>query len=60
MAESHPTPARLSEVAGRVTFCLRTYAGEVIDLGPTLQEIFREELARIWEAAFRGSPGGPQ
>jgi len=55
MYEYNPTPARISEVASHVTFCLRTDAGEVIELDPLLQEIFRGELARIWEAVLRAT-----
>jgi len=36
MDEYNPTPARISDVAGRVTFCLRTDTGEVIELDPVL------------------------
>jgi len=53
MDESNPTPAQLSEDADRVTFLLRTEGGEVIELDPVLQEIFRGELAKLWRAAFR-------
>jgi hypothetical protein len=47
MAEYNPTPAQLSEEAGSITFLLRTEGGEVIELDPTLQGIFRGVLARI-------------
>jgi len=53
MAECSPTPARISEAAGSVTFYLRTDAGEVIELPPALQELFRGQLAQVWGAAFR-------
>jgi len=56
MAEYNPTPAQLSEEAGSITFLLRTEGGEVIELNPALQGIFRGVLARIWEAVFSQTP----
>jgi len=56
MAEYNPTPAQPSEEAGSITFLLRTEGGEVIELDPTLQGIFRGVLARIWEAVFSQTP----
>ncbi|HEY5531419.1 MAG TPA: hypothetical protein VIK22_05410 [Candidatus Anoxymicrobiaceae bacterium] len=53
--EYNPTPARISEVVSSVTFCLRIDAGELIELDPILQEIFRGELARIWEVVLRAT-----
>ena len=56
MDECNPTPARISEEAGSVTFLLRTESGEVIEPDPVLQKIFRGELARLWQAAFNKTP----
>jgi len=50
-------PRRCTEiVASTLTNWKQTDDGEVIELDPALQEIFRSELARIWVAASSEPP----
>ena len=58
MDEYIPTPAQLSEDADRLPFLLRTEGGEVTELHPTMQGIFRGVLARLWQAAYRTDTDG--
>ena len=56
MAECNPTSERIRKVVDSVTFCLRTDAGEVMELPPVLQESFRGELAQLLRASFSKTP----
>ena len=52
----HCTEIGATEAAGSATFLLRTDEGEVTESHAVLREIFRELLARLWQAAFRETP----